>query len=483
MAVLLGTDARHAARLHLAEAVTSPWQIHALPNSSMANLPSPSNLCTAGGFQGGNCLRIPVSDDEVETLRLECTYEAWARVSVIASAPSQKGQLPPVGTFCASRLGGDSLLHDRLEHSTWASACGLYARLGVQNYTVPCYWRDALLTDRPYFTVARRLPQVFTAEYFTYVSCTLLCFVSCCACIWCAMYIHNEAMFPNMGCILAAGIVLATYADFSQALPLSSTIYVLVFAVLVGKWLADCDEYSNWIFPCYAVAYTSYVFIGSFCFMDEVVQLCCFVVRGLVTVILLEFMRKIQHRRWFRRREGVNSDLAAPMLADIATDIAAVSLGVVPCCSACGFEVFFIPGFSRPLRCGRCAVSELSRALNAAANARVPGQRFRLTRIADHFFELETTLASPSESIDGHEEGAGVLEALGLCMVCMEFTAVCVLAPCGHGGLCEICARRIVARSGTRACHLCRVRPESVISIDTLAGPSAEGSTLNVMED
>ncbi|KAF4707675.1 hypothetical protein FOZ63_025095, partial [Perkinsus olseni] len=44
------------------------------------------------------------------------------------------------------------------------------------------------------------------------------------------------------------------------------------------------------------------------------------------------------------------------------------------------------------------------------------------------------------------------------CKICMDDLATVVLLPCGHGGLCEGCAKDLVLR--TTKCYMCRKRIE-----------------------
>merc|ERR1712151_30407 len=96
---------------------------------------------------GGWCDRMTVSGEDAEPVRLECTYHAWAIVTV-DEASSVPRDAPPLGNFCAFRLGVTSSVGDDLEDPSWESACRLYAKLKGTGHKVPCFWRTTALTRK-----------------------------------------------------------------------------------------------------------------------------------------------------------------------------------------------------------------------------------------------------------------------------------------------------------------------------------------------
>ncbi|KAF4676304.1 hypothetical protein FOL47_006460 [Perkinsus chesapeaki] len=108
-------------------------------------------------------------------------------------------------------------------------------------------------------------------------------------------------------------------------------------------------------------------------------------------------------------------------------------------------------------------------ALEQNANERCDEVR-KLERVSSTFFHI----GSPRETKEDadEDEGSDSSKTKGSisretspdeqvahpCKICMDAVATVVLLPCGHGGLCEGCAKDLVLR--TTKCYMCRERIE-----------------------
>jgi len=431
-----------------------------------------SDACNVAGFIGGTCQRMSDTGDQAELLQLECTYRAWAEVSV-ASAPGDTSR--PGGTFCAFSLGIDNSIGFILEDPTWDTACSLYGKLEGQNRTIPCLWRNTLLTRRPRVALTQGLAHWFANQSLVCLRFTALCFMFCCVCLFCTVPSHGDDVTDIYSFVLAASLLFSTAIDLCRTLPISSTVAVVMFFLLLRVWALDRALCTPLSVGVAALVYLAYVLVGSLCFMDDLIPLYSFILRGATSLVLLEFMRVMKQRSSLRRgRHGTNGvrllDGSTP--ADWAQ----------PFCSTCGRELCAFPWVDRPLLCGRCALLRVLRVFNMPA-ALLPGlspvprwQRYSLRRVASDFFQVEASPAA--QECEVAEEDASE-QLMGCCRVCMEDTRIaCVFVPCGHGGLCQVCARRIFARSGPQRCHMCREHVECVIEISAMSGQSATAAPL-----
>ena len=106
-----------------------------------------------------------------------------------------------------------------------------------------------------------------------------------------------------------------------------------------------------------------------------------------------------------------------------------------------------------------------------ATPASPPREPVLLERVATTFFRprvMASTRVTP-------DPGAPQLREQ--CVICFDRDADCVYQPCGHGGVCEECARRAIQASPL--CHMCRGRIESVAKI-TATGVDDEGALVAV---
>ncbi|KAF4667143.1 hypothetical protein FOZ61_008604 [Perkinsus olseni] len=94
-----------------------------------------------------------------------------------------------------------------------------------------------------------------------------------------------------------------------------------------------------------------------------------------------------------------------------------------------------------------------------------------LQRLSSTYFRIGS-LREPAKKSDKDEDGGSVPDddastsretspdekVAHPCKICMDDLATVVLLPCGHGGLCEGCAKDLVLR--TTKCYMCRKRIE-----------------------
>lgn len=66
------------------------------------------------------------------------------------------------------------------------------------------------------------------------------------------------------------------------------------------------------------------------------------------------------------------------------------------------------------------------------------------------------------------------------CHICMTNAVDIVLMPCGHSGLCEHCARKIISEDGSMPCPYCR---QSVTKIAKISSIEAGASRLILTSD
>mmetsp|Transcript_10678 Transcript_10678/g.9086 ORF Transcript_10678/g.9086 Transcript_10678/m.9086 type:complete len:261 (-) Transcript_10678:416-1198(-) len=120
-----------------------------------------------------------------------------------------------------------------------------------------------------------------------------------------------------------------------------------------------------------------------------------------------------------------------------------------------------------------------------------PKRVMTLHRVSSHFYRMKTRVFGSSGSTDDDDDSEqgdietgdqtqqpvinihrGYTRAVddgqmqipedNLCQICFDAEARVVLLPCGHGGLCEGCAKDIIATTGN--CFLCR-QPVKLVAI------------------
>lgn len=112
--------------------------------------------------------------------------------------------------------------------------------------------------------------------------------------------------------------------------------------------------------------------------------------------------------------------------------------------------------------------------INTAAAA-IP-ELYILNRLNDTYFstrrDTQDPEALPHQPLQSPTEPEGSTAIDEVCTICFAQTSDCVFHPCGHGGLCEDCARRHVAH--LKPCPMCRTVIERVIKVDSIDSTTQE---------
>eukprot|EP00929_Paragymnodinium_shiwhaense_P014656 TRINITY_DN122591_c0_g1_i1.p1 TRINITY_DN122591_c0_g1~~TRINITY_DN122591_c0_g1_i1.p1 ORF type:complete len:572 (+),score=38.89 TRINITY_DN122591_c0_g1_i1:114-1829(+) len=460
-----------------------------LPEDLRSSGKAAAQRCSSSNFSGGACQR-EAQGDGLEQLRMDCKYYAWALVRLLSSSKSALGNVAPTDPLCAFPLGLDSLNVNNIEDRDWETQCKLFERLGDKGEMISCRWQVKSLSQRPRVAFAPALTTRLTEEVWTIGRYATVCWLVCLGCLIWAAFSGNSHIFCTLRFLLLANLIVVTAVDLCQQMPICSCVVILVLmsmlwsAVLAGDWQMSRTASQQLCTAFVLVGFVVYACVGCLCFVDDLSVFLSFMTRLLATLIFFLLMKRLRKARPGRNNRSSTFALGSRPLLSVGDERQETPAGR-HVCQSCGGEVLLCPCWPYPLFCIRCLVTgrwlSSKRQVSGALSRATTSQRFILKRLSNYFFQVRPVPATDPRLAAAL---AATLPETGLplCLVCQEDTvrADCVFYPCGHGGLCERCARTMLEspRWEKHSCHMCRERVEVVVKISAVTAGHAVGSAL-----